>query len=129
MRDCTACGVSKSEDEFYFKGRKALGIRMKECKACFNTRMMRRYEERAEYIVSLKGGKCLLCGYNKCLAALHFHHVDPTQKEFQISKRWSASKENILKEVEKCVLLCANCHAEEHYRIDRGQGTDFGSLA
>lgn len=65
--------------------------------------------------VKRKGGKCERCGYNKCLAALNFHHKDPTQKEFGLSANGiNRSWENYLKEVEKCELLCANCHAEEH---------------
>lgn len=69
-------------------------------------------------LILYKGGKCEKCGYNKCEGALQFHHKDPTQKEFTVSQI-NLSKElnmNILyKEIDKCELLCANCHAEEHY--------------
>lgn len=64
--------------------------------------------------VEYKGGKCERCGYNKCLGALTFHHLDPTQKDFIISqaqKGWDKTK----LELDKCALLCANCHAEEHW--------------
>jgi hypothetical protein len=59
-----------------------------------------------------KGGKCILCGYNKCYRALHFHHVNDFLKEIEISKcsTWTQAE----KELEKCVLLCANCHFEAH---------------
>jgi len=57
-----------------------------------------------------KGGSCILCGYNRCLAALHFHHVNAFEKEFNISSGTSWVKIEI--ELAKCVLLCANCHAE-----------------
>lgn len=64
--------------------------------------------------VKLKGGKCERCGYDKCIAALDFHHLDPNEKEHKIGNGNTTSWEKYLKEVEKCILLCANCHREEH---------------
>jgi len=121
MKQCTGCSEHKDESEFYSQGRKDSGRLKAECKVCFNRRMMDRYEERAKFITSLKGGSCRLCGYDKCQAALEFHHMDPSQKDFQINKRWSMTDEAILKELEKCVLLCSNCHREVHYNQSRGQ--------
>ena len=68
-----------------------------------------------EYIMS-KGGKCEICGYNKNLAALDFHHLDPDQKDFQIdARKFANSKLSDLKsELDKCIILCANCHRELH---------------
>ena len=65
-----------------------------------------------------KGGKCEICGYNKCEAALNFHHINPDEKEFDLSMKSKNKKINIdecRKEAEKCQLLCANCHMELHY--------------
>ena len=62
------------------------------------------------------GGECSHCGYSKYVGALEFHHVDPKEKDFGISGKvlgW----ERIKKELEKCVLLCSNCHREEHDRL------------
>ena len=64
--------------------------------------------------VELLGGKCSRCGYNKCFRALQFHHVDRTSKKFGIAEKgvtraWALVQE----ELKKCILLCANCHAEE----------------
>jgi 5-methylcytosine-specific restriction endonuclease McrA len=62
-----------------------------------------------------KGGKCALCGYDKSPRALVFHHIDPSQKDFGLSSRGlTRSWDAIKKEIDKCVLLCANCHAEVH---------------
>ena len=59
------------------------------------------------------GGKCRLCGYSRCIDSMHFHHADPTLKEFTIStKSWSW--ERLVQELSKCVLVCANCHGEIH---------------
>ena len=84
--------------------------------------MSRQYEKRINqkrrYSLIL-GGKCEKCGYNKCLNALHFHHRDATMKLFEITPAiWGKSKvgdEQIIEEVKKCMLLCANCHAEIHW--------------
>jgi hypothetical protein len=59
------------------------------------------------------GSKCQICGYQRCMASLHFHHPDPTAKEFTVSSRLT-SWDRIQRELDKCVLLCANCHGEVH---------------
>ena len=65
--------------------------------------------------VDYKGGKCSKCGYNKCLAALEFHHINPETKD----KKWNTFRfkfsEKMKLELDKCILLCANCHREEHH--------------
>ena len=68
-------------------------------------------------LINMFGGKCSICGYNKCIAALQFHHIDPSTKKHQLSMRQTGqmSWDDILEEAKKCQLLCANCHAELHY--------------
>jgi len=62
-----------------------------------------------------KGGKCEICGYAKSQRALSFHHIDPKDKSFGISdKGLTRSWESIRKEIDKCALICANCHMEIH---------------
>ena len=71
-------------------------------------------------LVNKKGGKCEICGYNKSLRALQFHHIDSKEKDFVLS-HLTINKNNIIKsknEIEKCQLLCANCHAELHEEKD-----------
>ncbi len=64
------------------------------------------------------GGKCSICEYSKCMAALHFHHLDSTTKLFDISDSlWSkvkVSDEMLELELKKCILVCSNCHVELH---------------
>lgn len=72
-------------------------------------------------LIEYKGGKCQICGYDRCIEALEFHHLDPTQKDFIIS---DSSKHHTLdemkQEVDKCILVCANCHREIHYnKLDK----------
>ena len=60
-----------------------------------------------------KGGKCSRCGYDKCLKALEFYHIDPSKKDFTISNDHFRLKDAI-EESKKCILLCSNCHKEFH---------------
>lgn len=70
--------------------------------------------------VDYKGGKCSVCGYDRCNSCLDFHHIDPREKDFGISSKgltrnWDAIKQ----ELDKCVLLCRNCHGEVHAGITK----------
>lgn len=67
-------------------------------------------------LVEYKGGKCCICGYNKCLGALDFHHVNPNEKDFAISdSNIYKNMDKLKQEVDKCILVCSNCHREIHY--------------
>lgn len=68
-------------------------------------------------LITYKGGKCERCGYNKCFRALEFHHLDPSEKDFGISKCITKSFSLLKTEVDKCILLCSNCHAEIHEEL------------
>jgi hypothetical protein len=64
-------------------------------------------------LVREAGGRCTLCGYDRCVAALQFHHLDPSEKAFMVSREGvTRSMAEARTEAEKCILLCANCHAE-----------------
>jgi hypothetical protein len=64
-------------------------------------------------LVEYKGGKCQICGYNKCITCLDFHHTNPNEKEMKISGS-TKSFEKQKEEVDKCILVCHNCHGEIH---------------
>jgi hypothetical protein len=75
----------------------------------------RRRKKLREMARAYKGDKCAICGYNKCPRVLSFHHVDPKKKDFGLSTRGlTRSWDKMRKEIDKCVLLCANCHMEVH---------------
>ena len=78
------------------------------------TTFHRRSKQKA---IEYKGGKCITCGYNKSPAALVFHHRDPAEKSFTVSGK-IAKWERLQPELDKCDLLCSNCHHEEHERLD-----------
>lgn len=101
MRRCAVC------EKPYPAGR---GQYADTCRSC---RVVRRRQDLKKLAVAHLGGRCALCGYDRCLAALQFHHLEPGQKDFQVAE-YSRSWERVRAEAEKCLLVCANCHAEVH---------------
>lgn len=81
------------------------------CGSC-NTKI-RRFRAKAAAIKYL-GGKCTKCEWSGDQAALQFHHKDPSKKDFIIGNVANKSWNSIKKEMQKCILLCANCHMIEH---------------
>ena len=73
--------------------------------------------------VEYKGGKCEICGYDRCIDALEFHHRDVLQKKFGISdKGYTRSWKSVTDELDKCAILCANCHRELHAKLAASGG-------
>jgi hypothetical protein len=82
------------------------------CKRCVGEAVTRRHRKLKTILVERFGGGCSVCGYSRCHGNLHFHHVDPTTKSFEIQMGLGKSLATFLQEAEKCVLVCANCHGE-----------------
>jgi len=106
---CNRHGIS----EHRLSGKK---WKCKRCEYVYSRKYLENLKLRA---IKSGGGECQNCGYDKCWKALHFHHVDPSQKEFAIFESKSGYRkvrnwEELKKEIAKCILLCANCHAELH---------------
>ena len=77
--------------------------------------VQKRRRKLREKAINYKGGHCQVCGYSNCLEALEFHHLHSDGKDFGISdKGYTRSWQKIVEELDKCVLLCANCHREVH---------------
>lgn len=91
-------------------GRRALCL----CKKCHNKNTKERGKRNKQKYVDYKGGKCERCGYNRCLNALDFHHINPKEKDptFENFRYWGIEKAK--EELDKCMLLCSNCHREKH---------------
>jgi transposase-like protein len=90
------------------------------CLLCRRQRVTDRRRRVKQILIDEAGGACQLCGYDRAPAALHFHHVDPEQKSFGLGLRGVArSLERCRAEARKCVLLCANCHAEVEAGVAR----------
>jgi transposase-like protein len=108
------------ETDFYLEGRGYY-----RCKRCRTEAVIRRRRKMKEILVREAGGRCCICGYERCYAALEFHHLDPAEKRLEINARgvaWALDKLRL--EAKKCVLLCANCHAE----VERGVAVVPGTV-
>lgn len=83
------------------------------CKRCRSEAVIARRRKVKRKLVEEAGGECVLCGYRRWVGALQFHHLDPERKEFNVAARGHArSLARCRAEIRKCILLCANCHAE-----------------
>jgi len=83
------------------------------CKRCRMERVSQRRQVVKRKLVDEAGGKCLICGYDRCQQALEFHHLDPSLKEFDLGRKGvTRSLARSRAEARKCILLCANCHRE-----------------
>jgi hypothetical protein len=115
MDKCIHCGGKLNGRQTKYCSRK--------CKNTFNNHNYQSYQsqqlrgrKRKLKLIELKGAACSNCGYSKNYSALEFHHINPNIKEFQLDLRSLSNRkwEIILKEVEKCILICSNCHSELH---------------
>lgn len=103
-RDCTVCGKR-------FVPSRSRGDRATRCNTC----VVHKYRESVKAkAIAYKGGCCVSCGYDKCSAALQFHHLDSKLKDFTIGGNHTRTWGKIQAELDKCILICANCHAEIH---------------
>lgn len=114
MINCPKCNQKKPESEFYKKTKTSYQT---YCKKCFNAYCVERWINRKKKMIHLKGGKCVDCGikYDEHnYVIFDFHHKDPSLKEKDWGELRKTSEKNIIKELDKCVLLCSNCHRMRH---------------
>jgi 5-methylcytosine-specific restriction endonuclease McrA len=87
------------------------------CRKCSVDAVQKRRDTVKKMAVEYKGGKCEKCGYNKYIGALEFHHVNG-EKDFGIgAKGYTRSWAKVKEELDKCIMLCSNCHKETHANI------------
>ena len=103
---CNSCNK-----EFLYRHK---GDRINKCNSCVTKEARKALKKKC---LEFKGNKCEKCGYSKCMEALEFHHLDPTQKEFEISGSNSKNWNKIVNELKKCLLVCSNCHREIHSNL------------
>lgn len=111
---CTQCGKELPLTEYYSRGN---GRLRSECKACHNQYVKLKYQERKNTVDELKlNCKCAKCGDGRSYV-LDFHHINPNIKSDTVARMVSNRNrmEDIQKEIDKCIVLCSNCHREFHY--------------
>lgn len=111
---CPKCNQNLPRTSEFFYITKKNGT-FSYCKKCALIDTAKRQKQIKQAAVTYKGGKCQICGYDKCLAALDFHHKNKNEKDFNVGLYRSYLLDNLKPELDKCDLLCANCHREIHY--------------
>jgi 5-methylcytosine-specific restriction endonuclease McrA len=119
-RKCTVCHLIKEEECFYvdksrFYQAKKISRLRRQCISCVEVKRRSARRDHKIKAINLLGGKCQNCGFSSYLSSLQFHHVNSYNKEFTISKDINFKNFNkILSELDKCCLLCSNCHDALH---------------
>ena len=115
MKTCCKCKLEKNESEFYQKTKDRL---QSYCKPCLLKVQMLRWKKVKERAIEYKGGKCLDCevAHNRP-EVYQFHHLNPEEKDSSWDKLRLKSWDKIVAEIDKCVLLCANCHIIRHSKL------------
>lgn len=118
IRNCTKCKALKNSNEFYYQSYISSDRPSRQgswCKDCMSKQTVIRQRKYKQMALDYKGGKCEKCGYCRYPGALEFHHLDPSQKDIEMSKFSKHPLSDIGKsELDKCILLCSNCHREAH---------------
>lgn len=115
MKVCSKCNIEKDESQFF--KRDSGESTHSWCKQCNTENVRNRKRELKRLCVEYKGGVCVDCGGKFHPAIFDFHHVDQKEKDFSISSITSTKLTDPIKsELDKCVLLCANCHRLRHYQ-------------
>lgn len=105
--NCKFCGIILTDENTYSSKKRW------SCKSCANKYRNERFVLTKRKMVEYKGGKCICCGFDKHYSALDFHHLDPAIKEFNLTRN-SIGWDKLKPELDKCVLLCSNCHRMIH---------------
>lgn len=114
MKECTRCNTSKPLEDFYKQVKQGWQYYDSMCKSCRSAYTSDRRRETKISIVEYLGGKCTDCGLIDDPCVYDCHHLDPNKKDFSPSKQ-NKKFDSIKNELDKCVLLCANCHRKRHW--------------
>ena len=121
-KQCTQCNQTKSLDHFYTRKNRKNGSSF--CKNCFNKYCTTRWIEKKVEAIKYKGSVCLDCGTsypNSPYVIFDFHHTNPAEKDVDWGKLRLRSWKKIKYELDKCVLLCSNCHRIRHHNMMHSQ--------
>lgn len=116
MKTCTDCKLEKEISDFYKSKSHSQGV-MCYCKGCFNKRCQKRWIARKLKAITYKGSQCTDCMIhidNSHYSIFEFHHLIPSEKDYDWTQLRMMTWSKVLEELDKCVLLCANCHRIRH---------------
>ena len=112
LKQCTQCKQYKDKEKDYYWSN---GHTRNICKECVKENERKKYQKHMEQFIEYKKTlKCKKCGETRYYL-FDFHHRNPKEKDFIISDHMRSSLESLKKEIEKCDVLCSNCHREWHY--------------
>jgi len=114
---CRVCGIAIHTSERWCSEECKAKTHQKNVarnKAARGSRVVSYRQRLKQRAIEAKGGCCQICGYARATRSLHFHHLDPKQKDFGVGCGSAPSWAKVQEELKKCVLLCANCHGEVH---------------
>jgi 5-methylcytosine-specific restriction endonuclease McrA len=121
-RFCPRCQTDVKTDQFY--KRRGKDNSSVYCKSCTSNQTLERVRSLKLQMIEYKGGCCVRCGYDKYQGALEFHHLNPKEKDFNPSRLKNYSfNEKLKNELNKCILVCSNCHREIHDEIIKQKET------
>lgn len=115
---CTSCNEEKLISEFYERKNRKTGSSL--CRKCFNKYCTNRWIQRKIQAIEYKGNSCVDCKIsypNAPYVIFDFHHLDPEQKDTDWTKLRLRSWDKIVIELDKCDLLCSNCHRIRHHYL------------
>lgn len=112
---CRKCETDKHESQFYYKETERRYHSW--CSSCLHAYQINRWIDIKKKAIEYKGGSCRMCRMEFPYPAMQFHHLDPSQKDVSWTKLRLRSWDRIALELDKCILLCANCHSVVHSNL------------
>lgn len=113
---CTVCDISKDPEQFPIASITKTG-RAGECKSCKSIRIKKQRKERESMLHEMFGGMCNVCNLKHDVPSFFdFHHVDTQTKHREVKQIICGSLKTLMEEVSKCIMVCPNCHREEHLK-------------
>lgn len=111
-------GINEGRHKCYICGEidptKFYGHKTGTCGKCQNKQVIQKGKENKKFAIEYLGGKCVSCGFDKYPCSLDIHHKDPEEKDSNFNSYKGWSRDRLIKELDKCVLLCSNCHNAYH---------------
>ena len=121
-RCCAKCKIEypKTEKYFYKRYGRLTGLNS-YCKKCFCIIQSEKHADIKKKMLEYRGGKCVVCGYDRRAWNLAFHHLDPSKKEIKIGETRRVFNAALMEELDKCVVMCSICHTDTH----RGEHPEY----